>query len=129
METIYNWLLKSMGNEGNFYTILNCQRGNMPEGPDYLRIMVRSKDFKVMNLVVYTGQPNEFPDLEPDQLSANAEPQRLTFSNQQQVLDYLATGETPEPPSPTDAGVIQVLVVEPNGESGQITFPPEQTTP
>ncbi len=125
METIYNWLLHNTGNEGNYYTILNSQHTTMPEGTDYLSVMARLADFKVKDLLIYAGQKGEYPTAKPDWLAGKVQPESLTFGNPQEVIDYLSTGKTAEPVAPANAENIQVLVVEPIGAAGEITFPPK----
>ncbi|MFD2933878.1 hypothetical protein [Spirosoma flavum] len=121
METIYNWLLHNTGNEGNYYTILNSQRNTRPEGANHLSVMVRTTDFKVMDLFIYTGQMDGASGV-------NTQQESLTFVTEQQVIDYLSTGKITEALSPTDSDTIRVLIADPAGESGDITFPPDQTT-
>ena len=119
MQTIYDWLLYNTGNEGNYYTILNSQRTTTPEGTDSLTIMARLSDFTSKNLHIHAGQIKAH-------VSGSTQPERLLFSNEQQVIHYLATGQTADSQVPTDGEVLQVIVREPTGQSGEITFPPEQ---
>lgn len=116
METIYDWLLHNTGNAGNYYTILNTQR----DEPDGLDIMARSSDFKVVNLLIQNTQTS---GLSVDKSSGSD----YTFSNEQQVINFLATGKTPESQPDKNAGSISVFVQEPTGEAGEVTFPPVQS--
>ncbi len=125
MEPIYEWLLLHMGNEANYYTILNCQRDTTPEGLSYLRVMGRLREFKVINLFIYTGQAQNSPVAESDQNSGNEQPRQVSFANSQQVIEYLATGKVADSASQTDEDSFHVLVLDPVGNAGEITFPPE----
>ena len=120
MQTIYDWLLYNTGNEGNYYTILNSQRTTTPEGTDSLTIMARLSDFTSKNLHIHAGQVQA-------QSLVNTQPERLLFSNEQQVIHYLATGQTADSRVPTDGVVLQVFIREPTGQLGEITFSPEQS--
>ncbi|AKD56315.1 hypothetical protein [Spirosoma radiotolerans] len=125
METIYNWLLQSMGNEGNAYTILNCQRTKRTEGGDYIQVMARLKDFSIVNLLIHSGQLTE---PEANRLGGgNPAFEQHTFADSTGVLDFLHTGETDDVPTSTDNNAVQVLVFKPVGEAGELTFPPEQS--
>ncbi|RYF48274.1 MAG: hypothetical protein EOO39_47200 [Cytophagaceae bacterium] len=126
METIYNWLLQSMGNEGNTYTILNCQRTKRTEGGEYIQVMARLKDFSMVNLLIYTGSLNEDETIKLTGGSTAFERHRFGQSNE--VLDFLHTGQAVEATTPPDDDAVQVLVFKPIGEAGELTFPPEQTT-
>ena len=126
METIYNWLLQSMGNEGNRYTILNCQRTKRTEGGDYIQVMARLKDFSIVNLLIHDGQ---LPESEAVKLGGgNPEFEQHTFASPTEVLDYLHTGETANAPTSAEDNPVQVLVFKPVGETGELTFPPENAT-
>ena len=125
METIYNWLLQSMGNEGNAYTILNCQRTNRPEGGEFIQVMARLKDFSIVNLLIHGGQLTEPEVIKLGGGSHSFE--QHTFAGQQEVLDFLHTGQPTDAPPLTENGAVQVLVFKPAGEAGELTFPPEQT--
>lgn len=125
METIYNWLLQSMGNEGNAYTILNCQRTKRTEGGEYIQVMARLKDFSIVNLLIHDGQITE-----PEAIKlggGNPEFEQHTFAGPNEVLDFLHTGQPSGEPSTAEDSAVQVLVFKPAGEAGELTFPPEQT--
>jgi hypothetical protein len=125
METIYNWLLQSMGNEGNAYTILNCQHTKRTEGGDYIQVMARRKDFSIVNLLIHSGQLTE---PEAIQLGGgNPAFEQHAFADSTGVLDYLHTGKTDDAPMSTDTNAVQVRVFKPVGEAGELTFPPEQS--
>ncbi|WP_157815916.1 hypothetical protein [Spirosoma pollinicola] len=128
IEKIYEWLLLHMGSEANYYTILNCHRAATAEGVPYLRIMGRLHEFKVVNLLIYSGQ---VPDLSAfgkvDELN-NEQTQQLSFASQQQVIEYLTTGVMTNMASQTGVDSFRVLILAPTGDAGEITFPPEHTT-
>ncbi|GAB3805999.1 hypothetical protein GCM10028819_40450 [Spirosoma humi] len=126
METIYNWLLQSMGNEGNTYTILNCQRTRRTEGGEHIQVMARLKDFSMVNLLIYDGSLTE--DETTKLAGGSTAFERHTFSQPKEVLDFLHTGQIDDATTLTGDDAIQVLVFKPVGEAGELTFPPEQTT-
>ncbi|QIP14269.1 hypothetical protein G8759_17430 [Spirosoma aureum] len=123
MESIYIWLLENTGNEGNYYTILNNRRENLSEQSAYLEIMARrSADFTVVNLLVFSGDLTDIPEKKHYEHPL----EQCRFGNEQQVIVYLATGKKPEIAASDDIAGIQVLLVEPAGEAGTITFPADQ---
>jgi len=124
MDEIYNWLLQNTGNEGNFYTILNAQRRTKTAGPDYFDIMARTKKFTVVNLFIHYLASTDQEAIEPGQLDGRTPTESYSFSNEQQVIDYLAGGKIPELPDNNKDSRIQILVLEPVDGSGDITFPP-----
>lgn len=126
METIYNWLLQSMGNEGNTYTILNCQRTKRTEGGEYIQVMARLKDFSMVNLLIYNGSLTEDETIKLAGGSTAFE--RHTFGQSTEVLDFLHTGQTSDATTLTADDAVQVLVFKPIGEAGELTFPPKQAT-
>ena len=123
MDTIYTWLLQNTGNEGNYYTILNAQRRTIEDGPDYVDVMVRTKDFTVLNLFIHDSPATGQEAIDPDQLHGRTKKDSYYFSNEEQVITYLSGGKTPELPDIKNS-LIQILVLEPIGGSGDITFPP-----
>lgn len=126
MEKIYEWLLLHMGNEANYYTILNCHRAATAEGVSYLRIMGRLHEFKVVNLLIYSEQVDSSAFGKVEELN-NEQTQQLSFASQQQVIEYLTTGEVTNVASQTGADSYHVLIFAPTGDAGEITFPPEQS--
>jgi hypothetical protein len=128
MKTIYEWLLYHMGNEANFYTILNCQRSESSEADEHLLVMARTKDFKIIHLVI--GGETGLASSGQESASAPDEtrPQHLQFHNEQAVIHYLATGEVEQEESAASGSGVHVWVEEPKGEAGAITFPPEQSS-
>jgi hypothetical protein len=123
MESIYIWLLENTGNEGNYYTILNTRRGNPSKQSAYLEIMARrSADFTIVNLLVFSSNLTDLPEKKRYEHPI----EQYRFDNEQQVIDYLATGKKPEMSASEETTGIQVLIVEPNDEAGTITFPADQ---
>ena len=123
METLYDWLLHNTGNAGNYYTILNVQH----DEAGYLDVMARTADFKVVNLFIYEAQLAEASESRLNNLSSEAPKNKYGFSDEQQVISYLAQGKTPEPQQPDTTTGLRVLVAEPTAEAGSVTFPPAQT--
>ncbi|UHG89256.1 hypothetical protein [Spirosoma oryzicola] len=118
METIYNWLLENTGNAGNYYTILNTNReGGAAESATLTIRVRRTDDFTVLNLLVSDGQKRESPESEPGSQVI----ERYHFANEQAVIAYLASGQKPD--EADSAKGIQVSVLEPTGEAGEVTFP------
>lgn len=123
METIYNWLLQSMGNEGNAYTILNCRRTQRTEGGEYIQVMARSKDFSIVNLLIVNTQ---LPEGETTALTGSSDDvDRHTLAGPKEVLDYLHTGELTDAPVLAQDDAIYLLLFKPVGVAGELTFPPE----
>ncbi|GAB3727676.1 hypothetical protein [Spirosoma lituiforme] len=123
METIYNWLLQNMGNEGNAFTILNSRRTQRTEGGEYIQVMARLKDFSVVNLLVTNAQLTED---ETARLTGGSDDiDQYTLASQQEVLDYLHTGERADVPSEVQEEALYLFVFRPAGETGELTFPPE----
>ncbi|WP_420147930.1 hypothetical protein [Spirosoma sp.] len=117
METLYDWLMHNTGNAGNFYTILNFQR----DQTDSLEVMARTPDFKVVNLFVH---PVQTADQHPSNETVKS---KLGFSDEQEVIHYLADGKTPNSQQADGESSIVVLVMEPTDEAGSVTFPPNQS--
>ena len=125
METIYNWLLQRMGNEGNAYTILNCRRTQRAEGGEYIQVMARLKDFSLVNLLIANAQ---LPEDETAKLTGGRiDFVRHTLADQKKVLDFFHTGEVTDASTSTEDGAIHLLEFKPIGDAGELTFPPEQT--
>ena len=123
METIYNWLLQSMGNEGNAYTILNCRRTQRTEGGEYIQVMARSKDFSVVNMLIVNTQLTE---AETATLTGGSDDvDRHTLAGSKEVLDYLHTGKLTDAPTSVQDDAIYLLLFKPVGTAGELTFPPE----
>jgi hypothetical protein len=126
METVYEWLLHNTEDEGNYFTILNTKRHTEGQGSPYLDVMVRTKDFTVVNLNIYPKQSTDSPNLNTGRLQGRDVIQHLEFAGEQEVISYLCTGEASNPT--TDSAGVVVDVLQPVGASGSITFPPEQNT-
>ncbi|GAB3882455.1 hypothetical protein [Spirosoma agri] len=123
METIYNWLLENTGNAGHYYTVLNTHRQHDSNGSDSLEIMARrSADFSVVNLVFVNEHTADGPDSDRNGRLVTS----YLFSDEQQVIDYIATGTEPQASASEQTTGVRVLVVEPGGEAATITFPHEQ---
>lgn len=120
METIYDWLLHNTENAGNFYTILNTRR----DGSDSLEVMARSPDFTIVNLFIHDTKNTDSAAGQSAESSDQTPGNSYVFSDEQQVIAYLAEGKTPESQPTDDDTGIRVLVAEPKGEAGDITFPP-----
>lgn len=118
MKTIYEWLLYNMGNEANFFTILNCRRSEPTETNEYIRVMARSKEFKVTNLVIGSEKLSVIPEQESGT-------QDHRFQDEAAVIHYLATGEVKQPEPLSSESSLYVRVDEPVGEAGEITFSPD----
>ncbi|GAB2539315.1 hypothetical protein [Spirosoma aerophilum] len=126
MKTIYEWLLHNIGNEANFYTILNCQRSEASELDEYIRVMARTKEFKVLNMVL--GGQSKVDSLEniSGLSSGEAHSQPVELADEQAVIHYLATGEVKNGSAGNTASGIRLWVVEPGGAAGEVSFPPAQ---
>lgn len=123
MDTLYDWLLHNTGNAGNYYTILNTQRGESGS----LEVMARSSDFNIVNLFIHDTQNADLSTNQSDELSDKASKSSYIFSGEQQVIAYLTDGTIPESQDPGGSTDIRISVTEPDGEAGDITFPPTQT--
>lgn len=119
MDTLYDWLLHNTGNAGNHYTILNTQRGESGS----LEVMARSSDFNVVNLFIHDTQNSGLSANQSGEPSKNS----YVFSGEQQVITYLTDGTMPESQDSGGSTDIRIFVTEPDGEAGDITFPPTQT--
>lgn len=125
METIYNWLLQNMGNEGNAYTILNCRRIQRVEGGEYIHVMARSEDFTVVNLIIVNTQLTEAEITTLTEGSDDVDSHML--GNPNDVLDYLRTGKLINAPASAQNDALYLLKFKPAGVTGELTFPPEQS--
>ena len=122
METIYNWLLHNVGNEGNDFTILNVQRQTDTEGISTLEIMARTKDFKRVNLLVELIKKTNPPDSEAGELTDKAPGDTYTFADEDQVIAFLSEGKTVE--SSQSEG-IQLSITELTDDADTLAFPPK----
>lgn len=122
METIYNWLLHNTGNEANVFTILNVQRQTDTEGLSTLEIMARTKDFRRVNLLVEPIKKTNSPDSEADESTGQVPDNTYTFADEDQVIAYLAEGETGQ--SSISEG-IHVSLTELPDDSETLAFPPK----
>jgi hypothetical protein len=123
METIYNWLLHSVENEGNYLTILNIQRQTNMEGISKLEIMARTKDFRRVNLFVEPVKKTNSPDSEADELTDKVAGDNYTFADEDQVIAYLSEGKTTQSSSKSEG--IRVSIMELADDSDSLTFPPK----
>lgn len=126
METIYEWLLHNMGNEGNFLTILNVQRPADGATGQGLDVLARTKDFEVVNLLVQLVNTTSQIEDEPTGRKGRAIRETCLFRDEEQAIAYFSTGKTPASPTDASASAIQVFVLEPANDEGRIIFPPEQ---
>lgn len=117
METLYDWLLHNTGNAGNQYTILNTQRN----GTDSLEVMARSSDFNVVNLLIHESKQADAPGGTPDKAGSSS-----FFRDEQQLIDFLISGNRPELQPTERMNGIRVFITEPDGAAGDITFPTAQ---
>lgn len=122
METIYDWLLHNTGNEGNYYTILNPQRN----GIDSLDVMARTKNFDVVNLLIRNTQYTDLSATGSTEAPGRGQAGEYNFGDEQQVINFLAEGKTPDSQTAGTGNGIHVLVTEPVGNAGDVTFPPAQ---
>ncbi|ADB37323.1 hypothetical protein [Spirosoma linguale] len=120
MDAVYEWLLHSTGNEGNFYTILNSHRAGGQGSEKVITVMARQPDFKVVNLLITPKQGNGADAFLTEWSKAHTQQQQLSFAGPVEVIDYLATSKVSG--SGLADGSIQVLVGTPSGEAGAITF-------
>ena len=120
METLYNWLLHNTENAGNYYTILNTHR----EGADYLEVMARSSDFRIVNLSIHDTRNDHSSAGQSEPFSKKPSAESYVFSHEQQVIAYLTDGKAPDPQNSDSATGIRVVVAEPDGDAGDVTFPP-----
>lgn len=122
METIYNWLLHNVGNEGNNFTILNVQRQTNTEGISALEIMARTKDFRRVNLLVEPIKKTNLPDSEAGELTDKVPDDNYTFADEDQVIAYLSEGKTTQ--SSKSEG-IHLSITELTDDSDSLAFPPK----
>ena len=118
MQTLYDWLLYNTEDAGNYYTILNTKR----DETGGLTIMARSSDFTIVNLLIRASESSGSSDNRLDKMPGD----RYLFADEHQVIAYLTDGKIPEAQPSGDATGIHVLVTEPAGAAGDITFPPAQ---
>lgn len=125
METLYNWLLYNMGNEGNYLTILNVQRQPSDTGIDRLDVMARTSEFETVNLLIQPTDAPNTPTDEPVQSDRRTLRASYHFTGDDQVITYLTEGRTNESAAGAEASGIRVSVLEPTDGTSEITFPPE----
>lgn len=126
MVMIYNWLLHNTGNEGNYLTILNVQRQTDGAAIARLDVMARTKDFGIVNLLIQPARQANASAAESGELAGRAPKETYYFADENQVIAYLADGQTDESAAATDASGIYVAVLEPADDTGGLTFPPEE---
>lgn len=131
METIYDWLLKNMGNahvrenETHYVTILNVQRETNQAGIPTLDIMVRTDDFSVLNLLIHPAAAHDPSSPDPNDLKGRTFRDSYFLSDEQQVIVYLMEGETVESERvATGSAGFRLFILEPANGLGDITFPP-----
>ncbi|GAB3544806.1 hypothetical protein [Spirosoma fluminis] len=123
METIYEWLLHNTEDEGNYFTILNTKRHTQASESEYLDVMARSKDFTVVNLLIFPQQAADSA-IDPTWLQGRTVADQYGFAAEQDVITFLRNGQTPN--SAGDTSGIGIAVLQPVGDTGTLTFPPEQ---
>ncbi|QJW89498.1 hypothetical protein HNV11_08960 [Spirosoma taeanense] len=116
MESIYNWLLQSMGNEGNWYTILNVYPETTPGESRYLDVMARTKDFEIVNFLIYSPKNGDGSGDEPDELNGRTVLEKIIFADEHQVFDFIADNKRPGVENPQPQAGIEVLLLEPTDE-------------
>ncbi|GAB3566524.1 hypothetical protein GCM10027578_15570 [Spirosoma luteolum] len=111
MESIYDWLLHNIGNEGNYLTILNTHRSG--DTLTQLDVMARTKAFQPVDLLI-TPADAPAPATEKTELA------HYTFAGPDDLIEWLATGSTPQ----TEATpALTVSVLQPADGADSITFP------
>ena len=125
METLYNWLLHNTGNEGNHLTILNVHRQTDDDDASIAQfaVMARTGDFEIVNLLIHPISETNLPAAETDELTGRTVKQTYYFADEDQVIAYLAEGQTND--ATANSSGISVLVFEPGDNSDGLTFPPE----
>lgn len=93
METIYNWLLHNMGNEGRFLLILNVHRQPAETGSAGLAVMARTKDIELVSLLIEPGTEADSTD---DTLTGQTLRDDFFVAGEEDVLAYLADGKRPD---------------------------------
>ncbi|GAB4020102.1 hypothetical protein GCM10028808_60130 [Spirosoma migulaei] len=121
METIYDWLLHNIGNEGNYLTILNVQRQLANNELDGLDVMARTKDFKVINLFI---QPTIKQDSVSDEGKGRTPKEDYFFGEPGQVITYLSEGKTIDLTADSASAHIHIGILEPVSNAGSVSFPP-----
>ncbi|QMW06766.1 hypothetical protein [Spirosoma foliorum] len=122
MESIYDWLLHNIGNEGNYLTILNVERHQTEGDVDRLDVMARTQDFNVLNLLIEEGSLTN----ESSAFKERVLKESFSISDTDQVITYLSTGKLGYSPINSGSPAFHLFVLEPAGESGSISFPPNQ---
>jgi len=122
METIYEWLLHNMGNQGNAFTILNVHRQTGQADSAPLEVMARTHDYAVVTVLI---QPVEADSSDTDRLHDRPATQTINFASTEQLLDYLSTGNLPDAATNESASGFRVSVFEPQAGEDQIVFPQE----
>jgi hypothetical protein len=128
MDTLYEWLIKNtgnahlLGNEGQYFTILNVQRETNQEGAARLDCMVRNRDFHVRNLLIYPGSAPA-PGL--DDLAGRKLVETHSFHTEEELTAYFSVGKKSGAEAERGSVQFQVFVLEPTEAAGEITFPPK----
>lgn len=122
METIYDWLLHNIGNEGNYLTILNVQRQLTSNELYGLDVMARTRNFEVINLLI---QPTQKQNLPSDDLKGRVIREDHFFGAVDQAIAYLSEGKTVDLTADSSAAPIHIRILEPVGDSGSVSFPPK----
>ena len=98
METLYDWLLHHMGNEANYFTILNVQRQTDAEYPASLEVMVRTKEFERLNLFIQSVVEANTPATGPEAVQDQPVKASYLFKDKDQVIAYLSGAKRPNQP-------------------------------
>ncbi|MGF7214165.1 hypothetical protein GGR92_000305 [Spirosoma lacussanchae] len=122
METIYEWLLHNMGNQGNAFTILNVHRQTAQADSTPLEVMARTHDYAVVTVLI---QPVKADSSDADRLHDRPATHTIHFASTEQLLDYLSTGNPPDAATNQSASGFRVSVFEPHDGADQIVFPQE----
>ena len=123
MNTTYEWLLHNMGNEANYLTILNAHQQTNEVGISRIDVMARTKEFKVINLVICPEETNNGAGHTLADTGEGAISASYLFSNEQSVITYLSEGQVAA--TDTTGSGIRVLLLEPADGAGEIAFPPK----
>jgi hypothetical protein len=123
MEIIYDWLLHNMGNEANCFTILNVQRQLNDDKIALLDVMARTKDFKMVNVLIESDEQPTLSDGESKVFTNRTIQNKYAFSNEQAVIAYLSDGKITDSETQS-ATAIQVSVLVPaNDPDDGLVFP------
>lgn len=111
MESMYDWLLHNVGNEGNYLTILNVHRSG--DTLTQLDVMARTNAFQTVDLVI-TPTDAPAPATEKTELA------RYAFAGPDELIEWLETGSTDLADATSG---LAVTVLQPTDGADSITFP------